>query len=90
MLAAVVLLVVVLAELLAVVVPALEVPGAVGVVDVVTAVALALLARVFCGAALEGFAWDELINIQSNYKGTNLFGFVPSIVDLVEAQCPVI
>ena len=63
MLAAVVLLVVVLAELLAVVVAALEVPGAVGVVDVVTAVPLALLAGTVRGAALEGFAWDEEINI---------------------------
>ena len=55
LLTAVVLLVVVLAELLAVVVPALEVPGAVGVIDVVTAVALALLAGVLRGAALEAF-----------------------------------
>ena len=62
MFAAVVLLVVVLAKLLAVVVTAQESPGAVGVTGVVTAVALALLARVVGSAALVVLAWNEWIS----------------------------
>ena len=53
---------VVLAELFAVVVPAQESPGAVGVAGIVTAVALALLARVVRGAALVVLTWNEWIS----------------------------
>ena len=53
---------VVLAKLLAVVVAAQESPGAVGVTGVVTAVALALLARAVRSAALVVLAWNEWIS----------------------------
>ena len=64
LLATVVLLVVVLAELLAVVVAAQESPGAVGVPGVITAVALALLARAVGGAALVVLAWNEWMTFE--------------------------
>ena len=62
LLAAVVLLVVVLAELFAVVVAAQEGPRTVCVTGVVTAVALALLARAVGGAALVVLTWNERIS----------------------------
>ena len=77
LLATVVLLVVVLAELFAVVVAAQEGPGAVSVADVVTAVALALLTRALSSAALVVLAWDEWISTFEMEANSLPFWFRP-------------